>query len=86
MRPGFVVGAPPGVQHEPGVWQRSEQRLVQQFVAQATVEALAEAVLLWLARRDAVPTNPGLVGSADDRVGSSAPKHDGVQLSRHPPT
>lgn len=49
MRSLFVVIAPPGFQHGTGVRQRFEQRLVQQFVAQAAVEAFAEAVLLRLA-------------------------------------
>jgi hypothetical protein len=37
--------------------QRGEQRLVQPFIAQPTVEAFRESVLLWLAGRDVVPTN-----------------------------
>lgn len=39
VRPGFVVVAPPGFEHDPGMKQGAEQRLVQQFVAQAAVEA-----------------------------------------------
>jgi len=39
VRTRFVVVAPPGFEHGAGVRQRAEQRLVQQFVAQAAVEA-----------------------------------------------
>ena len=75
--------------------QGSEQRLVQQLVTQTTVEALVEAVLLRLARRDVVPAHTGVVGPgqdgvgrvfravvADDRLGSPASQDDGVELTR----
>lgn len=38
-----------------GLTDREEQRLVEQFVAHATIEALYELVLRRLARRDVVP-------------------------------
>ena len=39
-----------------------EQRLVEKFVAHATVEALDKPVLRWLARRDIVPLDAGIAG------------------------
>ena len=69
VRPGFVVVAPPGFEHDTGVRQGWEQRLVQQFVAQPTIEALVEAVLLRLARRDVMPAYAGVVGPGQDGVG-----------------
>jgi hypothetical protein len=36
--PDRIVIVPPGSQHEPGMGQRGEQRLVEAFVPQATVE------------------------------------------------
>jgi hypothetical protein len=45
VRPDRVVIMPPGGQHEPGMSQLGEQRLIEAFVAQATVETLDEAVL-----------------------------------------
>ena len=52
--PDRVVVVPPCGEHEPGVRQRGEQRLVEAFVAQTAVE-VHEAVLHRLARRDVVP-------------------------------
>ena len=64
MWPFFVVIVPPEFQHSAGVRQRSEQRLVEQFVAQPAVEALDEAVLLRFSGRDVVPADAGLVRPA----------------------
>ena len=47
--------------------QRSEQRLVEAFVAQPPVEALDEGVLCRLAGRDIVPGDPPLGRPAQDR-------------------
>jgi hypothetical protein len=55
MRAHMVVVVSPEPQHRAGVAERHEQRLVEAFVAQTTVEALDVAVLLRLARRDVVP-------------------------------
>jgi len=52
VRPLLVVVPPPGPQHGAGVGQRAEQLLVELLVPDAAVEALDEAVLLRLARRD----------------------------------
>jgi hypothetical protein len=50
--PFFVVVAPPRLQQGASVRQRAEQGLVEQFVAQAAVEAFDEAILLRLAGGD----------------------------------
>ncbi len=68
MGSALVVVPPPGFENEPGVREGPEQRLVQQLVAQTTVEAFIEAVLLRLARRDVVPAYPRLVGPGQDGV------------------
>jgi hypothetical protein len=47
--------------------QAAEHRLVQQLVAQAPVEALPEAVLHRLARRDVVPGDAAFLLPAQDR-------------------
>ena len=60
-----VVIVPPSSQHEPGMSQRGEQGLVEAFVAQATIEALDEAVLHRLARRDVWPA----AGLVDTEIG-----------------
>ena len=64
---GIVVHAP-GRERGAGMVQGREQRLVQQFVTQAAVEALDEGVLGRLARRDVVPVDPAVVGEGQDRV------------------
>src|ERR1700730_19346600 len=60
---------PPRFQLGAGVRQGAEQGLVQQFVAQLAVEALAEAVLLGLAGGDVMPADLALVGPFQDGVG-----------------
>src|SRR6202451_4743030 len=67
--PHLVEVAPPGFHLGAGVRQGAEQSLVQQFVAQLAVEALAEAVLLGLAGSDAMPADPVLGGPFQDGVG-----------------
>src|SRR5579863_8031409 len=62
VRPHFVEVAPPVFELGAGVRQGAEQGLVQQFVAQLAVEALAEAVLLGLAGSDVMPADLVLVG------------------------
>ena len=71
--PDVVLVVPPGAEHEPGVGQRGEQRLVEAFVTQATVEALDEAVLHRLARRDVMPFDPPLPRPAQDIRTDDAP-------------
>ena len=70
MRTPLVIIASPRLQHSARVRQGSEQCLVQQLVAQASVEALVEAVLLGLAGRDVMPADAGVVGLGQDRVRS----------------
>ncbi len=55
MGPEVVVVVPPVSQHLTGMAETGEQRLIQAFVTQASVEALDEAVLLRLAWRDVMP-------------------------------
>ena len=76
----------------------SEQRLIEQLVAQAAVEALDKAVLLRLAGRDVVPADARLIRPlqdgvrgvlravvADDRVWSQLSlADDGIQFPRDP--
>ena len=62
MRPDVVVVVAPDGQFAPGISQAVKDFLVQAFVAQATVERLDVAVLLWLARVDVVPFDAVLVG------------------------
>jgi hypothetical protein len=45
-----------------------EDLLVQQLIAQPADEALDEGVLLWLAGRDVVPVQAGLVGPRQNRA------------------
>ena len=49
--------------------ERAEQRLIEQLVAQAAVEAFVVAVLLGLSGCDVMPADAGLVGPAQDGVG-----------------
>ena len=55
-----VVVDPPELEGVPGCWQALEQVLVQAFVAQPADQALDQAVLHRLARRDIVPGNAAL--------------------------
>jgi len=41
--------------------ERGEQRLVQQLVTQPAIETLDESVLGWLAGRDVVPLDVGVL-------------------------
>jgi hypothetical protein len=50
------------------VRQRAEQRLVQEFIPQPSIEALDEGVLDRLARRDVMPGHPAVVRPAQDRI------------------
>jgi hypothetical protein len=55
VRPNCIVVVFPKGQNLTGVRQGCEQRLVEQFVPQASVEALDEGILLRLAGRDVLP-------------------------------
>jgi len=45
-----------------------EQRLVQEFVPQASIEALDEGVLHGFARCDVMPVDPGVISPCQDGV------------------
>jgi hypothetical protein len=88
----------PGRDLGSGVVEIEEQRLIEQFVAHATVEALDEAVLHGLARRNQVPVDavvfaPGEHGVAgvfravvgDDHARLAMPLDDRRQLACHAP-
>lgn len=63
-----VIIGPPASERDAGLGQRREQRLVQQFIPQPTVEALDEGILHGLARGDVVPCDAALVGPGRDGV------------------
>lgn len=67
MRPEVVVVVAPGFQLLAGVGEAGEDRLVQELVPQACVEALDEPVLVWLPRRDVVPLDIAFLRPAQDR-------------------
>src|SRR6201987_4816607 len=95
----LILMVPPGLERSTGVGQRPEQRLVQQLIAQAAVEALDEAVLVWFAGCNVVPPDTSLVGPVqdgvrgqlcavvtDDRIRASpSSANNVVQLTRHAP-
>ena len=64
---GVVVHAP-GRERGAGMAQGREQRLVQEFVTQPTVEALNEGILCGLAGRDVVPVDLAVIREGEDRV------------------
>jgi len=64
---GVIVLAPRGQRHA-GMVQRREQGLVQQFIAQAAVEAFDEGILGRLAGRDVVLVKLAIIHELQDRV------------------
>ena len=68
MRAFGIVVSRPGGDYDPGVGQVAEHGLVEQLVPHSAVEALHEAVLHRLARRDVVPLDPALLLPLQDRV------------------
>ncbi len=64
---GVVVLAP-GHERDAGVVQGRKQRLVQELVTQATVEALDEGVLHRLAGRDVMPVDLAVASEGQDSV------------------
>ena len=94
MRPDRVVIIAPKRQLPAGVVQSIEDLLVQEFVAQAAIEALDESILLGLARVDVMPGHPVLVGPlqngptgklgavvTDNASGLSVEPHQRIQLA-----
>ena len=57
-----VEVTPPRLDQDLGLGQAEEGLAVQQFIPELGVEALIEAVLLGLARRDVMPADAGVVG------------------------
>jgi len=95
----MIVIVPPRAQDGASLSKRGEQRLVEQFVAQAGIEALDEGILLRLAGRDVMPLDPRLLRPAQDRqagefgaiVGNThrrpaAPGNDGLKFAHYPQT
>src|SRR3977135_1709811 len=68
MRAHLVVIDAPGLDDAPCLDERAEHVLVEALVAQLAVEALHEAVLHRLARRDVVPVDPALCRPAQHGV------------------
>ena len=66
MWPDVVVVVAPDCQFTAGVCQAVEYLLVQAFIAQAAVEALDLAILLWLSGVDVVPLDAVVVGPFQD--------------------
>jgi len=97
VRSDGVVVVLPDRQGLAGLGERSEEGLVEQLVAQSSVEALDEGILLRLARRDVMPFDLRLLRPAQDRhagqlgavVGNDhrrtvARYNEGVGLSHNP--
>src|SRR5215472_12027462 len=55
VRPAGVVVSAPSFEHGTRVWQRAEQGLIEQLVAQSANKGLGKSVLHGLARGDVVP-------------------------------
>ena len=68
MRPDGVVVTPPFFERGAGLGEGGEQRLVQELVPQATIEALDEGVLHRLARIDVMPVDLGVGAPAMRRL------------------
>jgi hypothetical protein len=92
-----IVIVTPGRDQLPGVAQVGEQVLVEALVAQAAIEALDEAVLHGLSRRDVVPldlsvflpTQDGIRRQfgpiiADHHAGIAARSGDIIELTGNP--
>src|SRR5215469_8300390 len=96
----LIIVSLPRRQYGASLAQRSEQRLVQTFIAQPANEAFRERVLLWLARCDVVPPDLALLAPAQDcHAGQlrtivadtqqrtrTAPRDQQRQLACHPRT
>lgn len=68
VRTHGVVVRPPCFNDPSRRSQRWEQVLVQALVAQATIKAFDEAVLLRLAGREVMPLDPGVLALGKDGV------------------
>ena len=68
MRTGFVVIGTAATEQPTDLGEGGEQRLVQEFVAQALIDRTDHRVLSGLSPSDVVRLDPGLVSPAQDRV------------------
>ena len=93
-----IVGRPPCLDDPSRRSQRGEKVFVQTLVAQATIKAFNEAVLLRLARRDLMPLDPCVLAprqhGVTGQLGAVVANHharqpstlgDGAQLANDPP-
>src|SRR5690606_16269311 len=96
VRAVVIVIVAPGLQHQPRLRQRAEQRFIEQFITKPRVEALGESVLLRLAGLDVLPANAAFIGPFEDRVRGqfrsivrqyrlrlAAPGDDAAEFARH---
>ena len=96
MRPDVVVVVAPDSQLASGIGEAVEQLLIEQLVAQRSVERFNERILLRLARVDVVPLYPVLARSlqdcparklrpiiADDASRFAIEAHQRVEFTRH---
>lgn len=67
MWPAPVVILLPFVKRVAGIGQRAEERLIQTFIAQLSIEAFDERVLLRLSWRNIVPTDANILNPFEDR-------------------
>ncbi len=87
MRPDIIVIISPDRQPTPGVSEACEDGLVEEFIAQATIERLDESVLGWLAGRDVMPVNAVSVLPVEDGARSkfcSIVADNGLRLAIEP--
>ena len=68
-----VVVVLPGAESNASVSERCEECLIEQFIAQPTVEALDEGVPGGSARRNVAPLDASLMAPVEDRLVSSVP-------------
>lgn len=84
-----VVVVPPAREHLAGVGKAVEHLLIEALVTELAVEALDEAVLLGLARRDVMPGDAGLVLLFQNSPAGqlcAIVRHDGLGLAVEPDT
>ena len=78
----MVIVMAPARQHLAGMSEAVEHLLIEAFIAQFSIEAFNEAVLLRLARRDVVPGDAGLVLPFQGRPANRLPRGACVHARR----
>lgn len=68
MRPDGIVIEEPFSQPHAGLRKGSEERFVEQFIAQPAIKALNERILGGLSRGNIMPRDAGFLGPAQDRL------------------